>query len=622
VRLSDVQWDSDGQHLVWLEGRATGGMLVCLALDSGDAPRDLTPTLSVSARVGYGGGEFGVAGGSIFFSAAPGRLYRQSLQGGTARPITPAFGKAAAPTVSPGGAWVLFVHSYEETDVLALVDAQGQQWSQRLVAGHDFYMQPRWHPDGQSIAYIAWNHPQMPWDGTRLYLARLHTHGPQPPHVAETQVIAGSDSVAIFQPEFSPDGRWLAYVSDESGWGHLYVYDLQQGHHHQLTHGEYEHGTPAWVQGMRSYGWCHDSRALRCIRNEQGRARLYGVPVPPEASQPPELLGGLEGYSWLSQPAPAPTSEALALVASASTCPPRLVLLSHPAPVPAARQTARILRRSQAELLPPASLSEARPVTWESTAGTTVYGMLYLPAGMSPTDITTGRRPLPPAIVRVHGGPTGQAVASFSNDVQFFTTRGYIVLMVNHRGSTGYGRAYMQALRENWGICDIEDTISAAHYLAAQGLADAGRIVVMGGSSGGYTVLETLCRAPGVFKAGICMYGISNLFTLTVDTHKFEAHYLDTLVGPLPDASDIYRERSPVFHAHLLHDPVAIFQGEADQVVPRAQSDAIVAALKRSGIPHEYHVYEGEGHGWRRQETIERFYQAVEAFLRQYVLLA
>jgi dipeptidyl aminopeptidase/acylaminoacyl peptidase len=228
----------------------------------------------------------------------------------------------------------------------------------------------------------------------------------------------------------------------------------------------------------------------------------------------------------------------------------------------------------------------------------------------------------PPAIIKIHGGPSGQAVASFASDVQYFTTRGYAVLLVNYRGSTGYGRPYMDALRGNWGVCDVEDAISGAQYLAAQGLADSERIVLMGGSSGGYTVLEGLCRAPGVFKAGLCMYGISNLFTLAADTHKFESHYLDTLLGPLPQASAIYRERSPIFHAHLIRDPLAIFQGSNDRVVPREQSDTIVAALKRNGVPHEYHVYEDEGHGWRKQETIEAFYTTLEAFLQQYVLFA
>jgi dipeptidyl aminopeptidase/acylaminoacyl peptidase len=283
--------------------------------------------------------------------------------------------------------------------------------------------------------------------------------------------------------------------------------------------------------------------------------------------------------------------------------------------------TVRIIRRTRAEIVPPDQLSKAQPLLWTTADGTSVHGLLYLPPGVTPDRLEQARE-LPPAIVHIHGGPTSQAIANFGADVQFFTTRGYTVLRVNHRGSTGYGRDYQDALRGTWGVADVEDTVSAARYLATERLADANRIVLMGGSSGGYTVLETLCRAPGVFRAGLCLYGISNLFTLVADTHKFEARYLDTLIGALPADSHLYRERSPLFHADLISDPVAIFQGSEDRVVPRDQSDAIVAALRRNGTPHEYHVYEGEGHGWRKPETIQQFYQDVEAFLKQYVLFA
>jgi dipeptidyl aminopeptidase/acylaminoacyl peptidase len=211
---------------------------------------------------------------------------------------------------------------------------------------------------------------------------------------------------------------------------------------------------------------------------------------------------------------------------------------------------------------------------------------------------------------------------SYSAATQFFATRGYAVLDVNYRGSSGYGRDYMLALRGNWGVYDVEDCVSAAGFLAAQRLADAQRLAIMGGSAGGYTVLEALCRAPGVFRVGLCLYGVSNMFTLAADTHKFEARYLDSLLGPLPEAATVYRERSPIFHAELLRDPIAVFQGADDRVVPQAQSDSIVASLKARGVPHEYHVYAGEGHGWRKAETIEVFYASVDTFLRQYLLFA
>lgn len=603
LRLSDVQWDSDGRTLVWLEGRSGGNVLVAASIDGCDAPRDLTDDIAIRAQVGYGGGDFTVHGGQVFFVAKSGRLYRQGLHAGHARVITPEFGHAASPVVSPDGQWVLYVHSYERNDVLAVVDAEGRQWPQQLVSGHDFYMQPRWHPRGHSLACIAWDHPQMPWDGTTLYIARLRDGAPV---VSETQVIAGGTDVAIFQPEYSPDGRWLAYVSDESGWSNIYLYDLDEGTHRALTVATAEHGTPAWVQGLRTYGWSYDSRHIFFIRNERGFARLYRQAITNQQAEP---VAGLEAYTWLEQPAISPISDTIAVLTSSSTRPKRLVVTG--------ATMARIFRRTTTENIEPAELTEAQPVSWMSSGDVEVHGLLFMPA--SQCFESDG---LPPAIIKVHGGPTSQSPATYDAQAQFFATRGYAVLAVNFRGSTGYGRTYMEALRGNWGVYDVEDAVSGARYLAEQGLADSNRIVIMGGSSGGYTVLEALCRAPGVFKAGLCFYGISNLFMLAADTHKFEERYLDSLLGPLPEASTVYRERSPLFHAELLRDPIAVFQGDEDQVVPRAQSDAIVESLRRRGVPHVYQVYAGEGHGWRKNETIEAFYRAIDAFLRQYVLFA
>ncbi|MBZ0278212.1 MAG: prolyl oligopeptidase family serine peptidase, partial [Anaerolineae bacterium] len=228
----------------------------------------------------------------------------------------------------------------------------------------------------------------------------------------------------------------------------------------------------------------------------------------------------------------------------------------------------------------------------------------------------------PPLVVQVHGGPTGQSKAGYSPLAQFFATRGYAVLMVNYRGSTGYGKAYMNKLRGSWGTYDVEDCASGASYLAQEGSADPSRFVIMGGSAGGFTVLQSLVDKPGFYKAGICAFGVSNQFALATDTHKFEERYLDSILGPLPEAAVLYRERSPIFHASKIVDPIAVFQGEEDQVVPRNQSDSIVESLRSRGVPHIYHVYPGEGHGWRRPETIEHFYNALLRFLAQQVLYA
>lgn len=607
LRLSGVAWDSDGATLVWLEGRSAQGVLVAATVTGKqvEAPRDLTTDLSVRARVGYGGGDFTVGRGSVFFAEAQSsRLYRQELAGGPARPITPAFGHAASPALAPDGRHLIFIHSYERTDLLAIVDATGQSWPQRLATGHDFYMQPCWHPSGAMIAYIAWDHPNMPWDGTLLYLAELRQEG-NLPAIATSQMITGDRDTAIFQPAFSPDGRYLAFVSDTSGWGQLWLYELASGEMRRLTGEEAEYGEPAWTQGQATFTWAHDSSALYALRNQRGIRTPVRVPLD---GSPTEPITGLTRYSWVDALAASPATDQLALIASSSRQPARLVL--------AGNSNAQVVKRTAAELVTEAALVEGRPVTWK-TGATEVHGILYLPRGFEP-----GTQPCPPAVVAIHGGPTSQAPVSYNGRAQFFATRGYTYLEVNYRGSTGYGRPYMLELRNNWGVCDVEDAASAAGYLAEAGLADLARIVIMGGSAGGFTVLETLCRAPGVFRAGICLYGVSSMFGLAAETHKFEERYLDTMLGPLPEAGAIYRERSPLFHADLLKDPLIIFQGEIDQVVPRNQSDQIVDSLRRRGVPHEYHVYADEGHGWRKTETIEHFYNAIDSFLRRYVIFA
>ena len=604
-RITDLAWDTTDETLLWLEGRSGFGMLVAGALD-GEAPRDLTPERSVRARVGYGGGDFTAAGGYAYF-ISEGRIYRQPLKAGEAVPITPPFGQAASPTVSPDGRWVLFVHSDGATDCLAIVDVEGRFWPQRLVGGDDFYMQPIWHPSGAQVAWISWCHPQMPWDGTRLSLGYLASSQGGLPILHEQEGLAGGADISIFQPTFSPDGRYLAYVSDASGWYNLYLYDLAQRTHRPLTEDEAEWGLAAWVQGLRTYAWAPDGRTIYACRESEAAISLWRLDVETGARE--QIALGPE-YAWVEQPAVSPRG-ALAVIASGPRVPKRLLVLD---PVTG---ESHCLARSASETVPLEALSVPQSVQWVAEGGQPVYGLYYPPA--SALYEGSGK---PPLIVQVHGGPTSQSTQTYSASSQFFATRGYAVLDVNYRGSTGYGRAYRNLLRGNWGIYDADDAVAGARFLCERGLADPDRMVIMGGSAGGYTVLQALIRYPHTFKAGICSFGVTNLFTLAAETHKFEQRYLDSLIGPLPEDAALYRERSPLFHARHIVDAVAVFQGEEDQVVPRNQADTLVEALRQNGVPHIYRLYPGEGHGWRKAETISAFYEEILRFLRDYVLFA
>ena len=609
LRYGGLAWDTSGERLVWLEAREGRGLLYW-GDDSTDAPHTLGGDLSVRAGVGYGGGDFTCARGIAYF-VADGRLFRQPLEPATIedarpRPITPAYGGWASPIVSPDGRWLAAVHTYEDRDSLVVVDVEGARWPQMLSGESDFVMQPRWHPSGTQMAWIAWDHPQMPFQGARLVLADVIDVAGGLPRLGERTVIAGGDEVAAAQPEFSPDGRYLAYLSDETGWGALYLRDLVTGETRLLAGEEgAEVSVPAWVQDVRTYTWSADGGS-----STMPARRGLCAPVGRPRGEPALHGAGARAYSHVGQVTASPGAR-WPFWRQGRPC--------HGRSSRSARGGRPSVRsRSEQETLAPAAISIPQPVRWPSTDGREAHGLFFPPRGAG--------RPAaderPPLLVRVHGGPTSQVFAEYSSAVQFYTTRGYAVLEVNYCGSTGYGRAYAQALCGAWGLADADDAVTGARYIAEQGWADPDRLAIMGGSAGGYTVLQALIRYPGVFRAGLCLYGVVDLFALAADTHKFERHYTDSLVGPLPAAAALYRERSPLFHSDQIRDPVAIFQGEEDRVVPKEQAEAIVAALRRSGVPHEYHLYPGEGHGWRRAATIERFYTSALAFLTRHVLYA
>ncbi len=596
--LQDAQFDSDGETLLWLEGRGDRNVLV--ARPGSDARRDLTQDENVRGMVGYGGGEFCVANGIIYFAARDGRLYRRGLGAERARPITPPFGGTASPAPSPCGKWVVYVFSDGSTDLLGLVDSGGQEWPRKLARGADFYMQPAWHPQGDFLAWVEWDHPNMPWDGTRLMLGRI---AGECPALAEVTCLAGGEKVPASQPRFSPDGRYLSYIEGNGNWEKLVLFDLQSGERSTLAQEEGLLLAPAaWGQGLRSYVWSADSRCIYQLRYAAGSASLWRCDVQSGAAEKLDTAP----YTWLAQPSVSAQGQ-LALVASAPGIPERLVRWDGTRWV--------VEARSEGENVAPEYFSQPQPVAWNAPDGMRVYGLFYPPA--NPNFEGEG---LPPAILNIHGGPTGQAVVRYSAETGYFTSRGYAVLEVNYRGSSGYGRAYQDALRGRWGEADCEDAVGGARMLAEQKLADGGRLVIKGGSAGGFTVLNALVHAPGTFKAGVCLFGVSNLFTLAADTHKFEAHYNDSLIGPLPQAAARYQEWSAIFHAEAICDPLAVFQGSIDKVVPPEQSESMVKVLQQRGVPHIYRLYEGEGHGFRKPESILDYLQQTERFLQQYVL--
>lgn len=592
IRINDVQWTRDGKTLLWVEGRSGKGVLVAKTED--DAVRDLTVDIPVKPTLGYGGGEFN-AGAKRAVFASSGRIYDLPLEKGLPHPITPALGELAAPVISPDGQRVLYVHSYEGEDSLVLASMNGKNFPTKIAHGADFYMQPVWHPSGKKIAWVEWNHPQMPWDGTRLMLSDFKTH----------TFLTGSEDTPVFQPAFSPNGRYLSYIAEDGEWESLFLYDLEEGKVRTLL-SDAVLSMPAWIQGLRMHAWAWDSSHIFYVRNERGTQTLWVVDI--ETGKTAEVK---TPYTHITQLAASPTDGKLAFIGESPQIAAQVVVWE--------KGKIKVIKRSMADNLLEDFMPSAEKITWEAPDGTPVHGLYYPPASA----FYEGEG-LPPLIVDIHGGPTSQKYeqhnANSRNDAFFYTSRGFGFLQVNYRGSTGYGRSYKLALRKKWGPLDVEDAVGGAQALVEQGLADPKRLVIMGGSAGGYTTLNALVHRPGFFKAGVARYPVTNLFTLEMDTHKFEQRYNASMVGRLPEDADFFKEWSAVFHADQIRDALALFHGTEDKAVAPEQSETIAAALRANKIPHLFRMYEGEGHGWRKSETIERFYEEVIEFLQQHVI--
>jgi len=599
ARINDVQWAGDA--LVWHEGRGAGNVI--LSQRDGQAPREISGEQAGRGKIAYGGGDFGVTAEFVLFIGRDGRIYRTSVDGGAIRAVTPAFGGAACPIPSPDGTQAAYLHTYENTDALALTSLTDGGWPRKLDDTSDFAMNPVWSPDGTRLAWVNYDMPNMPWDATRLSMLTFSPDG------SHTIAVLDGDSqtYAISQPVFSPDGKMLAYLSDESGFSHVTLLDLETRQRRAITSDSADYSGPAWVAGLRYIAWMPDSRHIVVRRSENALHTLWLVDT--QTGGRTQLLVNAS-YTHYEQVTVRTSDGRVACIASATDRPQEVISFY---PVSGAPLT--VHARALHTAFEVGALSVGQPLEWRGTDGETVYGIYYPPA--STRFESAG---LPPLIVHVHGGPTSQAFLRFEPDIQYWATRGYAVLALNFRGSTGYGRAYMRRMYGDWGGCDVDDAVSAVDHLAKKGWIDRAKCVIYGGSSGGYSVLRALTAHAGVFKAGVNLYGVADQFALVRDTHKFERAYSDLLLGKLPEAAALYRERSPLFFADRIRDALITFQGAEDTVVPQNQSDGMVAAIRANGVEVEYHVYPGEGHGFRKPDTIDHYLSAAQAFLERVVI--
>jgi dipeptidyl aminopeptidase/acylaminoacyl peptidase len=458
-----------------------------------------------------------------------------------------------------------------------------------LAEGHDFFAYPRPKPDGATLAWLTWDHPDMPWDRAQLWVAELDAAGrPLAPVVVETGL-----EESLVQPEWSPDGI-LHVMSDRSDFWSLYRVERQSLVPVALLAAEL--AGPLWQLGARWYDFI-DDRAALAVATERGRSRLVRLDLATGADTTIDLpfveLAGVScaGGRAVAQALPDDGPSIIALIDP-----------DQPGFTPLA---------SAGRLdIDPALIARAEHVSFPSSDGRQAFALYYPPANPSHA---APEGELPPLVVRSHGGPTGRASPALNLQVQFWTSRGFAVVDVDYAGSTGYGRVYRSLLDGKWGISDVADCVAAAQHLCATGRADPARLAIRGGSAGGYT---TLCALTfhDVFRAGASWYGIGDLEALLRDTHKFESRYLDRLVGPWPEAAEVYRARSPVHHVDGLSCPVIFLQGLDDKVVPPNQAEAMVDALRRKRVPVAYLAFPGEGHGFRAADAIERALLAEYAF--------
>jgi dipeptidyl aminopeptidase/acylaminoacyl peptidase len=581
--VADSRWSPSGTRLAWV-GSYDGRADLVVAPADGSGP----PTV-ISADTGIGGGYAWSSDDELVVAGADGRLAVVTVDGRLVRVLT-RDGRAFAPAVSARGEIAFGLERDDACDV-AVVPIDGSAWPVRQ-SDADYAWDPSWSPDGRRLAWHEWDLPDMPWDGSRIVVRDASSRGGAA--ATARKVVAGGDAVAVGQPRFAPDGKRISFVSDVEGWPVVWTADPDGGDARPVLQEQHEHAEPAWAPGQRSYVWSPDAAQIAWCRNEDGFGRLM-IATPGARSARELSKGWHRGLAW--------TAQGIVCTRSGAVTPGQVVVL---APNGSGR---RAIARGPVGGFEQTPLVEPRAVTYRS-GNATVHALLYRPAGKAQ----------PPLLLHLHGGPTGQATADWTPRVQWLVQRGFAVLQPNFRGSTGYGRAYAQALSGKWGDVDVIDAAAGIRHAAKEGWCDPARVVVMGGSAGGFTALLVAAKHPDLVHGVVALYPVTDLLDLAVTTHRFESGYHLRLVGPLPQRAARYRERSPIALASTIRAPVLLFHGSADRSVRPEQSAALARALSHPERVERVE-YEGEGHGWKRAATVADELARIDAFFTRHALI-
>lgn len=577
--------------ITWVESRPNeGGRNVIVGRSKEGLVTDLIPApYSHHSRVHeYGGMAYRLLENSLYFvNASDQRIYHQTIGASSPLAITEAGARFADLIVDSTNNRLIAVceqhngTSEAENYLVGISLEAGNHQLETLAKGADFYAYPSISPDGKSLCWIQWHHPNMPWDSTQLWQADIDNHS-----LRNKRLIAGGDGYeSIFQPQWSPDNK-LYYVSDRNNWWN--IYSAESG---IIIDMPAEFATPLWQFGMSTYGFV-DANTIGCLWTQQGVWHCGFMDITKEILTPVPCL-------YQSMQAACCSSDSLYMVAGAPDIADQVIAVSQQGIVETIHSPASLNIASE-------DLAKPESILFPTANNTKVQAFFYPPTH---SQYQGEDKQLPPVIAICHGGPTGATDCSLNLKIQYWTSRGFAVVDINYRGSTGFGRDYRNALNGVWGVADIEDTQYAIKFLTAEQKIDPQRCIIRGSSAGGYTVLSALTFTD-TFKAGASLYGIGNLETLASDTHKFESRYLDKLVGPYPEQQNIYHQRSPINHIDQLNCPVIFLQGLEDKVVPPNQAELMVNSLKEKGIPVVYVKFPDEGHGFRKAENIIRAMQA------------
>jgi dipeptidyl aminopeptidase/acylaminoacyl peptidase len=596
----------DGEDIYWIESRPSeGGRSVIVRRSPDETVTGLTPPgFNTRTTVHeYGGGAYFVDNGVVYFSNfTDQRLYRQE-GGSSPQPITSAEKMRYADGVIDRRRNLIYCVREDHTsgsrdsiNTLVKVDAGGDTGGEVILSGNDFYSSPRLSEDGNRLAWLTWNHPNMPWDGTELWVGELDGAG----RIIRSDLVAGGKTESIFQPEWSPGGV-LHFVSDRTGWWN--IYRIVDGRIEPLVETRAEFGAPQWVFRMSAYAFESEDRIV-CTYCDRGNWQLASLDTATRKLEPIDVP-----YTEITSLRAAPGR---AIFCGGSPTEPTSVVC-----VDLGTREPRMLRQSSSVEVDAGYLSIPQAIEFPTEHNLTAHAFFYPPTNHNYEAPDAER---PPLIVISHGGPTSASTTTLKLSIQYWTSRGFGLLDVNYGGSTGYGRAYRERLNGQWGVVDVDDCANGARYLVERGEADGNRLIIRGGSAGGYTTLAALTFRD-LFKAGASYYGISDIELLEQDCHKFESRYNDSLVGPYPERKDVYWERSPIHFTDRLSCPLILFQGLEDKVVPPNQAEMMYEAALKKGLPVAYVAFEGEQHGFRKAENIKRsldgelyFYSKVFAF--------